>query len=223
MRSTAMAVVLMCASITATASEPQGDGPAALHVHESPMSDAQPPAEDSLEQDEDQDLAGRLIRQATGQTEPGLMGDIMNLMTEAAQRLGQDFDAGKATRSTQDQIIKKLDEAIATAQRRKRQGSSQTQPTGDKRKAKPTTGEQKQGDTSPTQDAEAPADSAAATDGETKQSTPTGRLREFRRGWGHLPDRDRDEVLQGIDEQVLERYRPLIERYYRALAEDEQE
>ena len=55
------------------------------------------------------------------------------------------------------------------------------------------------------------------------QSTAAGRLKEFRRGWGNLPQRDRDEVLQGIDEDSLEKYRRQIESYFRALAEDQEE
>jgi hypothetical protein len=41
----------------------------------------------------------------------------------------------------------------------------------------------------------------------------------MRRSWGHLPQRDREEVIQGIGEACLERYRVWIERYYRALQE----
>jgi len=42
---------------------------------------------------------------------------------------------------------------------------------------------------------------------------------DVRRGWGALPDRQRDEVIQGFSEQFLESYRIWIERYYRALQE----
>jgi hypothetical protein len=49
-----------------------------------------------------------------------------------------------------------------------------------------------------------------------------GELREFRRAWGHLPMREREEIIQGIAESFLERYREWIERYYRALQETEE-
>ena len=48
-------------------------------------------------------------------------------------------------------------------------------------------------------------------------------LRELRRGWGRLPARDRDEVVQGFDQDFLTKYRQWIERYYRALASPEEE
>ena len=50
-----------------------------------------------------------------------------------------------------------------------------------------------------------------------------GPFRESRRGWGHLPARDRDELLQGVEEAFIEQYRPQIEQYYRALTETEED
>ena len=76
-------------------------------------------------------------------------------------------------------------------------------------------------------DKAAPKDAAAQ--GKTTEAdraaeprpTRRGEFRESRRGWGHLPQRDRDELLQGIDEEFIEQYRPQIEQYYRALTETE--
>lgn len=48
-----------------------------------------------------------------------------------------------------------------------------------------------------------------------------GDIHELRRTWGHLPMREREEIIQGIGESFLERYRDWIERYYRALQEAE--
>ena len=46
-----------------------------------------------------------------------------------------------------------------------------------------------------------------------------GALREARRQWGHLPPRDRDEILQAADEDIHDKYREQIERYYELLAD----
>ncbi len=40
--------------------------------------------------------------------------------------------------------------------------------------------------------------------------------------WGEIPDRERDEALQFLRERFPTRYKLLIERYYRALAEEDQ-
>lgn len=178
------------------------------------------PAEDDPD---DSDLAERLIRQATGEDEPGLMGEIMELMNDTARRLDQEFDPGDATRGIQDQIVKKLDDAIAAAQQRKRRSSSQRQQSDDKRQSppKPADGHDQSDDAS-TEGDQANQKSVGTQSG-AKQPAATGRFRDFRRGWGHLPQRDREEILQGIDEDVLEKYRPLIERYYRSLAEEGEE
>jgi hypothetical protein len=151
------------------------------------------------------------------------MGRIMSLMSEAADQLKRDFDPGQETRQIQEEIIGKLDEAIAVAQRRRSRVSGQQQQVSDKRRGERRPDEQKPGQQPA--DGDKPPDSEASTTGQDQggKSTATGRLREFRRGWGNLPQRDRDEVLQGIDEDVLEKYRPLIEDYFRALSEDEEE
>ena len=177
----------------------------------------------SPDQEEQEDLSERLIRQATGEQDAGLMGRIMNLMSEAAGQLKRDFDPGQDTQQIQGEIIEKLDEAIAVAQRRRSRVSGQQQQVSDKRRGQRRTDGQKPGQQPA--DGDKPPDREASTTGQDQgaKSTATGRLREFRRGWGNLPQRDRDEVLQGIDEDVLEKYRPLIEDYFRALSEDEEE
>jgi hypothetical protein len=170
----------------------------------------------------DDDLSKRLIREATGDGDSGIMGRIMRLMAQAQHRLERDFDPGQATQTVQQQIIEKLDEAIAAAQRRRSRQTAQHRQSSDTRKAPPKP--EQQGDRSANADAqEDAAAKTSASNGTDRQSTATGRFREFRRSWGHLPARDREEVLQGIDEDVLEKYRRLIERYFRTLAEDQEE
>ena len=67
---------------------------------------------------------------------------------------------------------------------------------------------------------------SGTTDGKTGSQagaeSTRGDLREVRGTWGHLPMRDREEVIQGIGETFLERYREWIERYYRALQESDE-
>ncbi|HUU82468.1 MAG TPA: hypothetical protein VM243_03085 [Phycisphaerae bacterium] len=179
--------------------------------------------EPSQEEKEQEDLSERLIRQATGQEDTSMMGRIMGLMSDAAGRLKRDFDPGADTLRIQREIITKLDEAINAAQRRRSKGSGQQQQVSDKRQAQRPSDEQKESGQSDQSEAASESAGDATEQGREGKSTATGRLREFRRGWGNLPQRDREEVLQGIDEDVLEKYRQLIEDYFRALSEDEEE
>ena len=149
----------------------------------------------------------------------------MRLMDEARTRLAVQFDPGAETQTLQRQVLDQLDSAIAqaAASRSQRRSSRQEQVAADKRMLpKPKRGKA---------DAKKSADDASSTqtttsDGPSESAglTQSGLqipLRETRRGWGHLPNRDREELIQGIDSEFLERYRTLIERYYRALAEAE--
>jgi hypothetical protein len=181
---------------------------------------AQPPAD--TQPAEEEDLADRLIRQTVGEEDQGVMSEILRLMDRSTRQLHGDFDPGRRTQAVQWRIIEKLDEAIATAQRRKSRSSSSVQPSGDRRTTPPQPERDQDQDTSAAAGDDQPPDTTATTtvDG---QGAAAGRFREPRRGWGHLPARDRDEMLQGIDEDVLEKYRQLIDDYFRALAEDEEE
>ena len=38
--------------------------------------------------------------------------------------------------------------------------------------------------------------------------------------WGHLPPRDREQMLQNTPDKFLPKYELLIEQYYKRLAED---
>jgi hypothetical protein len=63
------------------------------------------------------------------------------------------------------------------------------------------------------------ASSAGVGEPGVDQRRPGGDLQDLRRAWGHLPMREREEIIQGVGERYLERYRDWIERYYRTLQE----
>ncbi len=173
----------------------------------------------------DDRLGQRLIRKAVANADEDVMEGVVRLMKEAAHRLEIDFDAGDETQTVQRRIIDRLDNAIkiAASRRRPRRHSSRAS-SADKRrmpkgkprtvdKGKPSSVEQDDASPSSTIDARAAAAGGVSTGGE---------LRELRRTWGHLPMREREEIIQGIAESFLERYREWIERYYRALQETEE-
>lgn len=173
----------------------------------------------------DKRLGERLIREAKKNAEEDLMAAIVRLMNESARQLEIDFDAGVETLAKQEMIVNKLDEAIkaAAAQRRKKR-SKQKQWQGDQRKnSKPGT---PQNPSSQETSQEMAGKNSSATQGQkglpTGLDAEGGNLQETRRTWGLLPQRLRDEVIQGSQEAFLERYRRWIERYYQALQESDQ-
>jgi hypothetical protein len=189
-----------------------------------PIARAQDQAQPEPEQQEKK-LGERLIRRAVADADEDIMSKIIRLMGEASRKLEVEFDAGEETQALQQQITDRLDEAIKVAASQLRPKRSIQKPgEGDKRKMprerkKPADrGDGSQGEA--TEDAssltaqDAPSTAGAANgDGEKDAA---------RRAWGHLPPRQRDEVIQGIGEIFLERYRAWIERYYRALQETEE-
>ncbi|MBI1827151.1 MAG: hypothetical protein HYR83_12295 [Planctomycetes bacterium] len=174
-----------------------------------------------------EDLAGRLIRKSVTESDEGLMDNVLRLMDETAHRMEIDFDSGSRTQELQKQISDKLDEAIkiAAAQRRP-QKQNNSSASSDRRRgpnnAKSPTG--KQG--APTAAAKAKESSTDESNAPSGAQGPAesarGEIRDLRRGWGQLPERQRDEVIQGSGEGYLERYRQWIEKYYRALQESGQ-
>lgn len=172
----------------------------------------------------DERLGERLIRQAAADSDEDLMGSIIRLMSEAARKLEIEFDAGDQTRTVQRRILDRLDDAIkvAASQRRPRR---RTGPPSDADKRRMAKGKRRTSDQGgrPT-DSGPDSSSSSPTDAEGKpldRESTGGDLRELRRTWGHLPMREREEIIQGITESFLERYRDWIERYYRALQETE--
>ena len=178
-----------------------------------------PPEQGDAAQEED--LSERLIRQAVGDQDRDIMDQITRLMDQSARRLHREFDPGRQTQAVQQQIVKTLDQAIAAAQRRRAKASASARSTGDRRTTPPKPDRPR--DSADATAGDQPPETTAGGPGGADAPPATGRFRESRRGWGHLPARDRDEILQGLDEDVLEKYRSLIDRYFKALAEDDQE
>lgn len=174
------------------------------------------------EADDKQDLARELIREAQSESDDDLMAEIMRLMNAAAKRLEIDFDAGEETRAIQQQVLHQLDDAIKLAASQRRPASGRPQPCK---------GEKRRREDDPQRRGDRQADSNdRAGDAEESDTTPPGgqveggptalgKLEESRRSWGHLPQREREEVIQGIQEKFIPRYREWIEQYYRALQE----
>jgi len=168
-------------------------------------------------------LGEKLIRNVTTQADNDIMSSIMQLMIESARQLEIDFNPGPQTQEIQKQVLAKLDEAIADAKSRRRKKSPNQQPSSSDRRTQPPSGKNKdkpkQAGSEQPQDGQASATNTPPGGGVIEGGTTDGLLEESRRSWGHLPQRQRDEVIQGAGEKYLQRYREWIQRYYRALQE----
>lgn len=173
------------------------------------------------EEKRESDLSRRLVREAGGEQADDVMSEIIRLMEASSRRLEIDFDTGPQTEAVQEEILKNLDLAIAEASRRTRSRSSgPPSSSSDKRRRPESKGEtDKSRKTGATSDAKEASEEAPPGVRPEAVQLPSGELRELRSGWGNLPLREREEMIQGSDEAFLDRYREWIERYYRALQE----
>jgi|GEM_PF-1490530 len=179
------------------------------------------PSPDDDKKDNDGKKVGRrLIRKSTTGSDEDLMDKIIRLMEQTGRRLEIELDAGEQTQAMQEEVLTQLDDAIklAASQTRKSSGRQSSSKSDQRRRDQQKKPGSKSG-SEKEQDASKQSESNTTPAGEaTDSGVGEGRdLAESRRGWGNLPERDRDEVIQGADEQFLERYRRWIEQYYRAL------
>ena len=186
---------------------------------------AQDPARPTDLDEREKKMGERLIRKAATDSDEDLMDGIIRMMNDAARRLEIEFDAGDETQEVQQAVLDGLNGAIKAAASQRRLRRRTTQPTeGDKRRMRKSQGGVSDGESQSTGNgADQPSAASTNTRG-TGADGKTGRgdLRDLRQSWGHLPMREREEIIQGIGESFIERYREWIERYYRALQETEE-
>jgi len=171
------------------------------------------------------DLGERLIRKAVTGSEENIMAMIVRMMTEVSRKMEIEFDPGKETQALQGRIQEKLNEAIKAAASKQRTRKQSAAPTNPDKRRMPTAGKREprpekkaQGESS----TRSTSNTAEAPTASERSEAERAALQETRRSWGHLPRREREEVIQGVGEGFLERYRVWIERYYRALQESDE-
>ena len=154
-----------------------------------------------------------------------IMARIVALMDQTARRLEVHFDAGEETQALQREVLKQLDDAIKLAASQTRKSSAQQSTSESDRRRRRDQNKKRNSDKSRNEKGDSKGQSAETTQAGRKPATGSANdgddLVESRRGWGNLPQRERDEVIQGAGEKYLDRYRKWIEQYYRALQEAE--
>lgn len=142
-------------------------------------------------------------------------------MGEASTRLTSQLDAGSQTQAAQRRALEGLDELIRQAgeNRSASPQTSRVRPRGERDAQRHRTpDERKQTNQGKGGQAQRGGPGAAGGAGEDSANKKAAKA-EMVRGWGYLPGRERDEVIQGFDEEFLVKYREQIMEYYRRLAE----
>jgi hypothetical protein len=150
-------------------------------------------------------------------------------MEQAGQRLRTRQDAGIDTQRIQESVLKRLDQAIAIAQKQKQDQQQQQKQKGAGQQKQENGSQQNQPQQKPgEQQANKPGEKQPSNEGNKNEqvspekvgATAGGPIEESRIEWGRLPARIRGELDQGLAEKFSPLYKKLTEAYYRRLAEE---
>ncbi len=140
-----------------------------------------------------------------------------------AKRLIERADVGEPTREIQDQIVSDLETLIREARRRQNSSSSSSgsqQKTAERKQVKQPQQSQAQGSGSGDPNSQPAQDSTDRVEQDSVRDVDMQDMRELmRQVWGHLPQRDREQMLQSSVDVFLPKYSAMIEEYFRRLAE----
>lgn len=159
----------------------------------------------------------------TAQQAGEAFAQAVGLMDIAATRLTGTGDGtpdtGITTQRMQEDIIRKLEQVIESAQQNQNSSSS-----GSSSSSSSSSQQQQPNQQSQQQESQSPGAGEPSDGSTTAGSTEVGsnNLAGSVAKWGNLPERLREALSQGLDEPYSQLYRQLTERYYKALAEDDE-
>ena len=147
--------------------------------------------------------------------EDGTIADVQDRMDYSRRRLDI-AESGKRTQGEQEHIIRILDKLIEEAEQKENQGGGGGSAGGQGNM--PGQGGAPSGNQNPG----GPANQSVAPVGPARM----GELHRRSAGdpnesWGTARDREREEVLNAIKARYPDRYREMIEQYYRSLQEED--
>ncbi len=145
----------------------------------------------------------------------------LDKMATSATRLGELFDTGLATQRVQQDILAKLDQLIDKARQMQSLGqASASRSTSSQSSRSQNPGQRKnQANNSRRRDG-TPQDSQAGDPPPRQEGDIHTILQEAGVEWGNLPERIRQDLLQGRNDKFSSMYRRLTEEYYKRLAEE---
>ena len=140
----------------------------------------------------------------------------VTLMGDASKRLSDHADPGLDTQRVQEDVVKRLDQLLASMQKQQSQGSPSQQPKDPKQSPGPS---KPQSSTPQNPKGDGMKDHLL---GPTLQEGELKPELEFARAaWGSLPARGaRHAHAQGTEDRFSARYKALTQAYYKRLAEE---
>ncbi|MBL9125238.1 MAG: hypothetical protein JNG90_16495 [Planctomycetaceae bacterium] len=178
------------------------------------------PADASEPRVDEDELDRELLRQLQPDAgeEDHALSRIGRSMREVGELVGQ-AKSGQPTQQKQEQIVADLDKLLEAARQRQRQSksSSSQQQTASRQPAgqQSQPGKSGNGGNQPAQESsENLRDRTAATPDPAEMKDL---LRDL---WGHLPEHERQMVINSTIERFLPKYELLIEAYFKRLAEE---
>lgn len=153
--------------------------------------------------------------------------NVIDRMARVRQRLADSSDPGDVTQKIEQNVVRDLDTLIEAARKQQAKGSSKqnsksNKPNNDNGGPKPGDQANNQGPPQPPNPnaKSSGAKTEAGTEGgHGEGSSQGGALTESRATWGAPTPRLRNAIVEGADDRPLEKYRALIDDYYRTLAE----
>lgn len=147
------------------------------------------------------------------QMKPGSLEDVHAHMEWSRNRLDQE-DTGESTQQKHEKIVKMLEVLIEEAEKKEQQGQGQGQDQGQgqqqQQQGGPANGENP---SNPAEDSNLPGGEAGE---ENLKRKITGKDGEQ---WGQQRQKEREKVMNSIQNKMPERYRKLTEEYYKSLRE----
>lgn len=147
---------------------------------------------------------------------------IARQMREVEGRIGQKR-SDEPTQRMQEQIIDEIDELIAQARRQASQSQGGSGQMGSRR-SKPEPGQQAQGGTGGSGEGQSTGPSRDSSerlrDDELRRADMAEMNELLKNLWGHLPDREREQVINSTIERFVPKYELLIEEYFKRLVEE---
>jgi len=153
------------------------------------------------------------------------LGRVARTMREVEGRLTQS-KSGDETRELQTKIVADLDKMIEEALKQARRSKSKSSGSSSEqqaRRSKPDQAQQGENKQTQQQEDKPSSDSTERLGADHALRPDPGQVREIMKHlWGHLPEREREMMLNASIEQFLPKYELLIEQYFRRLAEEQQ-
>lgn len=165
-----------------------------------------------------------LVRRLLGgqSTSVDTVDQTLAKLDRATDLLTRQHDAGARTQEAQQEVIAGLDKLIEEARKSRaasRGGNKSKRRREERSGQRQSSSRRASGSAAPHPTGEGEGGKPAQGPDADKKKQGRSVQGELTRGWGFLPQRDREEIAQGFDEQFMVKYREEIKQYYRTLAE----